>query len=208
MHNHLVQDPIYIIRAFGAYFIAMIIVRIMGKRSIGELGPFDFVLMASIGDILAFIVLEKKVPFHDGVLVLITLGILEVGLSKLTLKSRKMAKIIEGGPTYLIRDGKVIEENLNKENISKDDITKELRKHGISNICEVKEGIIESCGKFTVILKEEEEPIKRKDIEIFGEGESSKYLDRRFSQMGKEIDRLNESINNLIIEIRNIKNKE
>ena len=203
MHNHLAVDPIYMLRAFGGYFVTLLIVRIMGKRSIGELGPFDFVLMASIGDVMAFMMVERKVPFHDGVLVIATLASLELILSKITIKSQKMAKIIEGEPTVLIEGGKLIRENLEKEKISYDDVRKELRGYGIEDESVVEKLTIESCGQFSVILKEEEEPVKKKDLRIYGEGKTSEYIDERFSQVRKEIDRLNTTINNLIIELRN-----
>lgn len=189
MHNHFIQDPVYILRAAGGYFLTLIIVRIMGKRSIGELGPFDFVLMASIGDIMAFVVLERKTPFHQGAIIMGTLAIIEIILSKLTLKNKKIALIIEGRPTKLIEDGKLIEENMRKEKISYYDIRKELRDHGITDESQVKVGTIESCGKITVILKEEDDVVNNKDFK-------------------KEIDKLNKTINNLIIEIREQKIKE
>lgn len=183
MHSHLIQDPVYILRAFGGYFLTLVIVRIMGKRSIGELGPFDFVLMTSIGDIMAFTVLERETPFHQGAIIMATLAIIEIILSKVTLRNKKIAVIIEGRPTKLIEDGKLVEENMKKEKISYYDIRKELRDHGITNESQVKVGTIESCGKITVILKEEEDVVSNKDFQ-------------------KEIDKLNKTINNLIIEIR------
>ncbi|AFS77932.1 hypothetical protein DUF421 [Gottschalkia acidurici 9a] len=203
MHNHLSIDPIYMLRAFGGYFVTLLIVRIMGKRSIGELGPFDFVLMASIGDVMAFMMVERKVPFHDGVLVIATLASLELILSKITIKSQKMAKIIEGEPTVLIEGGKLIRENLEKEKISYEDVRKELRGYGLEDESVVEKMTIESCGQFSVILKEEEGPVTKKDLGIHGEGKTSQYIDERFSQVEKEINRLNTTINNLIIELRN-----
>lgn len=204
MHNHLVEDPIYILRAVGGYFITLLIVRIMGKRSIGELGPFDFVLMASIGDVMAFMMVEKKVPFHDGVIVIAILAAIEILLSKITLKSQTMAKIIEGEPTNLIENGEIVRENLEREKISNEDVMKELRGHGIEDISQVKRGTIESCGKFTVIINEEEEPITRKNLGIHGDGKTSQYMDERFSQVRDEINRLNTTLNNLIIEVRKL----
>ncbi|MGF7060750.1 DUF421 domain-containing protein [Brassicibacter mesophilus] len=208
MHNHLIQDPIYLIRAIGGYFVALIIVRIMGKRSIGELGAFDFVLMTGIGHIMSSVALERKVPFHDGVLVLITLAVLEIFLSYLTYKSRKLGKLIEGKPTYLIDEGNVLEKNLKKEKINMYDMRQELRKYGIDNENDVKKALIEACGKFTAVLKDAEEPLRRKDLGIYSEGDSPQYLDKRFAEVRKEIDRLNVSLNNLIIEVRKISNKE
>lgn len=196
MHNHLIQDPAYILRAFGGYFLTLIIVRIMGKRSIGELGPFDFVLMASIGDIMAFIVLERDTPFHQGAIILSTLAIIEIILSKVTLKNKKMAILIEGAPTKLIEDGKLIKKNMSKEKISYYDVKKELRNHGVTDESMVEVATIESCGKFTVVLKEEGDTVINKDFKS------------EFGKVKKDIEKLNKTLDNLIIEIRRIQDKE
>ncbi len=183
MHIHLLQDPIYILRAFGGYFLTLVIVRIMGKRSIGEMGPFDFVLMTSIGDLMAFTVLERETPFHQGAIIMATLAFIEIILSRVTLKSKKLAVLIEGRPTKLIEDGELIQDNMDKEKISLYDIRKELRDSGIIDESQVKVATIESCGKVTVVLKEEDSGVSNRDFK-------------------KEIDKLNKTINNLIIEIR------
>ena len=196
MHNHLLQDPVYILRAVGGYFLTLIIVRVMGKRSIGELGPFDFVLMASIGDIMAFLVLEKETPFHQGAIILATLASVEIILSKLTLKNKKMAILIEGRPTKLIEDGKLIKENMKKEKISDYDMKKELRDHGIVDQSMVDVATIESCGKITVVLKDEDDAV------------TNKHFKSEFGNVKEEIDKLNKSLDNLIIEIRRKENKE
>lgn len=190
MHSHLIQDPVYILRAFGGYFLTLIIVRIMGKRSIGELGPFDFVLMASIGDIMAFIVLERETPFHQGAIILATLAGIEILLSRLTLNSKKMAVLIEGRPTKLIEHGKVIEANMKKEKISDYDIKKELRNHGVTDKSMVDIATIESCGKITVVLKDENDVVTNKDFK------------KEFGKIKKDIDKLNKTLDNLIIEIK------
>lgn len=196
MHNHLIQDPVYILRAVGGYFLTLIVVRVMGKRSIGELGPFDFVLMASIGDIMAFLILERETPFHQGAIILATLASVEIILSKLTLKNKKMAILIEGRPTKLIEDGKLIKENMKKEKISDYDIKKELRDHGILDMTMIDVATIESCGKITVVLKDEDDTV------------TNKYFKSEFGNVKKEIDKLNKSLDNLIIEIRRKENKE
>lgn len=196
MHSHLIEDPAYILRAFGGYFLTLIIVRIMGKRSIGELGPFDFVLMASIGDIMAFLVLERDTPFHQGAIILATLAATEIVLSKITFKSEKMAIMIEGRPTKLIEDGKLMREDMKKEKISDYDVKKELRNYGITDATMVESATIEACGKFTVVLKDDDDTLIKKDFKS------------DFGEMRKEIDKLNKNLENLAIEIRRKDNKE
>lgn len=196
MHSHLIEDPAYILRGFGGYFLTLIIVRIMGKRSIGELGPFDFVLMASIGDIMAFLVLERDTPFHQGAIILATLAATEIILSKITFKSEKMALMIEGRPTKLIEDGKLMRDKMKKEKISDYDVKKELRNYGITDEKMVESATIEACGKFTVVLKEDADTLMNKDFKS------------DFGKMRKDMDKLNKNLENLAREIRRKDNKE
>lgn len=196
MHIHLIEDPAYIFRAFGGYFLTLITVRIMGKRSIGELGPFDFVLMASIGDIMAFLVLERDTPFHQGAIILGTLAATEIILSKITFRSKKMALMIEGRPTKLIENGKVIKENMKKEKITDYDIKKELRNYGVTDQTTVESATIEACGKFTVVLMDDFDTLMNKDFES------------NFNNMRNDIDKLSKNLENLAMEIRRTDNKE
>lgn len=196
MHIHLIEDPAYIFRAFGGYFLTLITVRIMGKRSIGELGPFDFVLMASIGDIMAFLVLERDTPFHQGAIILATLAATEIMLSKITFRSKKMALMIEGRPTKLIEDGKIIKENMKKEKITDYDIKKELRNYGVTDQTTVESATIEACGKFTVVLKDDFDTVANKDF------------NNNLYEIKNDIDKLSRNLENLAIEIRRTDNKE
>ena len=145
---------------------------------------------------MAFLVLERDTPFHQGAIILATLAIIEIVLSKVTFKNKKLAVIIEGRPTKLIEDGKLIEENMEKEKISEYDVKKELRNHGIKDKSVVDVATIEACGKFTVVVKDEEDTISNKD---FGSD---------FGKMKKDIDKLNKNLEDLIVEIRRKENKE
>lgn len=151
------------IRPIAIYIAALALVRILGKRALGQLSLFDLVIMAGIGDVIVVIALERQIPFEKGLFMLGLLGGLELFLSKLTYRSRFFARLLEGKPTLLIKDGVLIEQNLAKEHISRSDLRQELRKLGVANIAHVAQGILEACGKFSVILKDEKDecPILR-----------------------------------------------
>jgi uncharacterized membrane protein YcaP (DUF421 family) len=138
------------------YLAALIVVRIMGKRALGELSLFDFVIMVGIGDVIVVVGLEQQVSLTRGLLILVWLGILEFGLSLLTFRSRFFSRLVEGTPTLLIKDGVIDEANLAKEHISRADLYQELRKQGVSQVSQVSRAILEACGKFSVILKDDQ----------------------------------------------------
>ena len=81
-----------------------------------------------------------------------------------SLKSHTLSDLITGKPVLLIDEGRIIKKNLAREKFNVDDLLQELRKQGIRDIDEVDKGILESCGKFSVILREEDEPVSRRDL--------------------------------------------
>jgi uncharacterized membrane protein YcaP (DUF421 family) len=153
----------WVLRPIAIYIAALALVRILGKRALGQLSLFDLVIMAGIGDVIVVIALEREIPFEKGLFILGLLGGLELFLSKLTFQSPFFARLLEGKPTLLIKDGVLIEQNLAKEHISRSDLRQELRKLGVANLSQVAQGVLEACGNFSVILKDEQDecPILR-----------------------------------------------
>jgi len=154
----------FVVRAAVMYFMALIMVRLLGKRALGELGPFDFVVMTGVGHTVVSIALDKSIPFYEGVIILSTLAGLEYIMSYISLKSQSLSNIITGKPVVLIDNGRIIKENLAREKFNVDDLLQELRKQGIRDVDEVEKGVLESCGGFSVIIKEEDEPVSRRDL--------------------------------------------
>lgn len=157
---------VYVMRAMAMYLVALIVIRLMGKRALGELGLFDFVVMTGVGHILTSVALDQSIPFYEGVAVLITLASLEYGVAFLSIKSQKLNRVIQGSPVIMIKNGKIIKENLGKEKFNVDDLMQELRKQGVRDVNEVETGILEPSGGFSVIIRGEDEPISRGELGI------------------------------------------
>jgi uncharacterized membrane protein YcaP (DUF421 family) len=157
----------YAFRAAVMYFMALIMVRVLGKRALGELGPFDFVVMTGVGHTVVSIALDQSIPFIEGVGVLGTLAFLEWLMCYLGLKNQKLSNLITGTPVVLIEDGRIIKENLAKEKFNVDDLMQELRKQGIPDIDMVEKGVLESCGGFSVILRSGDEPLTKRDLGVY-----------------------------------------
>lgn len=154
----------FALRAAGMYFLALLMIRVLGKRALGELGPFDFVVMTGVGHTVVSVALDKSIPYYEGIVILFTLAILEYLMGFLALKSQRFSDLLTGHPVVLIDNGRIIKENLAREKFNIDDLLQELRKKGISDVDEVHKGILESCGGFTAILKEEDQPVSRRDL--------------------------------------------
>lgn len=156
----------FALRIAGMYFLALLMIRLLGKRALGELGPFDFVIMTGVGDTVISVALDRSMPFYDGIIVLATLAFLEYTINYVSIKNGKLSNVLTGKPVVLIDNGKVLKKNLLQEKFNLDDLMQELRKKGIRDVNEVERAILESCGGFSVVLKEDEEPVKRKDLGI------------------------------------------
>lgn len=154
----------FALRAAGMYFLALLMIRVLGKRALGELGPFDFVVMTGVGHTVVSVALDKSIPYYEGIVILLTLAVLEYLMGFLALKSQRFSDLLTGRPVVLIDNGRIIKENLAREKFNIDDLLQELRKKGISDVDEVHKGILESCGGFTAILKEEDQPVSRRDL--------------------------------------------
>ncbi|NLG85341.1 MAG: DUF421 domain-containing protein [Firmicutes bacterium] len=145
----------YLLRPVAVYFAALATVRLMGKRALGQLSLFDLVIMVGIGEIVVLVGLERKVSLLDGLLMLGLLGGLEVFLSALAFRWRWFARLLEGEPTVLVHEGRLLRPNLRREHISLRDLRQELRKKGLEDYQEAKEVVLEACGKISVIPREE-----------------------------------------------------
>ncbi len=156
----------FALRVAGMYFLALIMIRLLGKRALGELGPFDFVVMTGVGDTVISTALDRSIPYYEGIVVLATLAVLEYSMGYLSLKNGRLSNLITGVPVVLIDDGKIIRKNLAREKFNIDDLMQELRRRGVRNIKDVDKGILESCGGFSVILKPEKEAVSKEDLGI------------------------------------------
>lgn len=156
----------FALRVAGMYFLALIMIRLLGKRALGELGPFDFVVMTGVGDTVISTALDRTIPYYEGIVVLLTLAVLEYFMGYIGLKNGRLSNLITGVPVVLIDKGKIIKKNLAREKFNVDDLMQELRRQGVRNIQDVDKGILESCGGFSVILKPEREAVSKEDFGI------------------------------------------
>ena len=113
------------------FFIALIVVRLMGNRTVGQLSPFDFVIMVGIGDIIVSAAMDPNQSIFRGLEGLLALLILQQGIGYLSLKSPLLRKWFEGTPVTLIQDGEIIKENFKKTQFNFDDLRQELHRQGL-----------------------------------------------------------------------------
>lgn len=155
------------LRTAVMFMVALVIVRLMGNRTIGQMTPFDYVILVGIGDIVASVALDTQERLWSGAEALLMLLILNFGLSYFSLKNRRFRQMIEGTAIEVIKDGQLIRQNLSKAHFNNDDLKQEMHKLGmdLEQIKNVKQAWLEGCGHFTVIKKQEAEPITLQDMQ-------------------------------------------
>lgn len=157
---------IVLFRAIVLYFIVVFIMRIMGKRQIGQLQPFELVIALMVSELAAMPMQNTSIPLFHGIIPIITLLVLQVLISTLQLKSETARSVFCGKPSILIEKGKINIKELNNNRLNLNDLLEELRLKDYYNIEDIEFAILETGGQISVIPKSDLEPATRKDLNV------------------------------------------
>lgn len=153
-------------RAIVLYIIVLIVMRLMGKREIGQLQPFELAISIMIADLAATPMAESGVPITNGIMPILGLLVMHLIISMINIKSTKAREIICGKPSLLIFRGKIDQKVLKKERFTINELEERLRDNNIFNIGDVEYAILETSGQVTVIPKPNKRPATPEDFNI------------------------------------------
>lgn len=162
-------------RAIVLYIIVLIVMRLMGKREIGQMQPFELAISIMIADLAATPMAETGIPITNGIMPILGLLVMHLVISMINLKSTKAREIICGKPSILIFRGKVDEKVLKRERFTINELEERLRDNNIFNIGDVEYAILETSGQITVIPKPEKRNVVVKDFNLEPEYEGISY---------------------------------
>ena len=162
-------------RAIVLYIIVLIVMRLMGKREIGQLQPFELAISIMIADLASLPMTETGVPISNGIIPILGLLVMHLVISMLNMKSTKIREIICVKPSILIFRGKVDEKVLKKERFTINELEERLRDNNIFNIGDVEYAVLETSGKVTVIPKPNKRPTTPEDFNIESKYEGIPY---------------------------------
>lgn len=134
------------------FFTLFIMVRISGKRTLAKLNAFDFIVTVTLGSTLSSVILAK-VTLIEGAVALMLIIILQYLLAWLARKSETMEKVINSKPSLLYYDGRYLEDEMNRDGITKEEIRAEVRNFRLENMEDVKAVVLELNGEMSVIKK-------------------------------------------------------
>lgn len=142
-------------RTLFFYFYVLILYRIMGKREVGELGIVDLIVSILIANIVAISIENLDHTILESIIPIFILMILEIGLAFISVKSRKVRYFLEGKPSVIIKDGKLVYKEMMRQRYNLDDLLMELRNNSIPSIEDVSYAVLESNGKLSIFKKDD-----------------------------------------------------
>jgi len=140
-----------VLRAIVIFGFVLLLTRIIGKRELGSLQPFDLILLIVLGDALQQGLTQDDYSLTGAILVVGTIAVLQVCVSWLSYRFPRTRPLLEGEPLVIVQDGKVIERNLKRERLTVDEITEAARKQQIAHLAEIRFAVLETDGEISFI---------------------------------------------------------
>ncbi len=153
-----------IYRTFIIYLAVLLVMRLMGKREVGQLSTFDLVVAIMIAEVAVFSLEDLSVPLYIGLIPVFILVGMEILISYLCLHSRFIRGIIEGSPSVLIAGGKIMEREMRRQRYNMNDLLGQLREQNVFNIADVEYAILETTGALSVITKTSKRAVNPGDL--------------------------------------------
>ena len=163
------------IRAIILYIIVLVVMRMMGKREIGQLQPFELAISIMIADLASIPMADTGIPITNGIIPILGLLVMHLVISILNIKSIRAREIICGKPSILIYRGKIDEQVLKKERFTINELQERLRGNNVVNLGDVEYAILETSGEVTVIQKPNKRNTTPEDFNIMPDYEGISY---------------------------------
>ena len=163
------------IRSILLYIIVLIVMRLMGKREIGQLQPFELAISIMIADLASTPMADAGIPITNGIIPILALLVMHLVISMINIKSIKARAILCGKPSILIYRGRIDEKMLKKERFTVNELEERLRGNNVVNIGDVEYAILETSGQITVIQKPEKKNVTIEDLKLKPEYEGMAY---------------------------------
>lgn len=154
------------LRTLFLYLLLITVMRILGKKQVGQLDPTEFVVVLLLSELAAVSMQDINLPLMNCIVPIITLLCIEIFFSVLEMKSKKLRDIMQGNPVVIVSEGKLLKNSLKATRYNIDDVMQELRLAGYSDIREIETAVLENSGSISVIPKSANRPLTPQDINI------------------------------------------
>ena len=153
-------------RTVVLYLVLIAVIRLMGKRQIGQMEPSEFVVTMLVANLASIPMQEAAIPLYSGLVPILTVLGLELVLSGASLRSIRLRKLLCGKPVILIEHGKILQGNLRKTRVTLDELSGHLREKDVLDISQVQYAILETNGNLSVFPYPAHRPASAKDAGI------------------------------------------
>ena len=160
---------IVFVRTLIIYFALVLIMRILGKRQLGEMELSEFVVAALIADLASHPLQDIGIPMINGLVPIVTLFCCEVLISGVAMKNIRLRALLFGKPSMLVEKGKIKQHEMKKNRFTTDELMEELRNQGYLDISAVEYAVLETDGRLSVIPYPSESPVKPSQLKIEAE---------------------------------------
>jgi uncharacterized membrane protein YcaP (DUF421 family) len=143
-----------VLRAIVVFAFLMVLTRVIGRRELSSLQPFDLILLIVLGDAVQQGLTQDDYSLTGALLAVGTIALCQVLVSYVSYRFPRTRKVIEGIPIIVIQDGKPIEDNLKRERLDVDDLAESARQQGIAQLTDVQWAVLETTGKISFIKKD------------------------------------------------------
>ncbi|MFB3917957.1 MAG: DUF421 domain-containing protein [Terriglobales bacterium] len=147
-----------VLRTAAIYGVILVGVRLSGKREVGQMTPFDLTLLLLLSNAVQNAMTGPDTSLAGGVAAALTLLLMNYGVAEASGWNRRFRKLVQGTPTLLIHDGKLIEAHLAREHVSVDELERAVREHGIAHLREVALAVLEVDGSISVLKYDDIDP--------------------------------------------------
>jgi len=154
------------VRTMILYSVLIAVVRLMGKRQIGQLEPSEFVVAMLVADLAAIPMQDGAISLLNGLVPILTVLAMELILSGLSMRSIRLRKLLCGKPVILIENGKINQRNLKRTQVTLDELSGHLRQKDVLDIQAVQYAILETDGNLSVFPYPSELPASARDAKI------------------------------------------
>lgn len=140
-----------VIRAVIIYAVVFALTRALGRRELSTLQPFDLILLIVIGDLIQSGVTQNDLSVTGVLLVVCTIGILQVLTSYLSFRFRRVRSVLQGEPIVLVDNGHLIDRNMRRERLTLDDLAEKARLNEIASVDDIRWAVLETNGEISFI---------------------------------------------------------
>ena len=142
------------VRAVVGFFLIFLLTRVLGRRELSSLEPFDLILLVVIGDLMQQGITQADNSVTGVVIVTVTIALLQVGVSYVSFRFRRLRPLLAGEPVVIVQDGRLLESNLRRERLTVEEVAEEARMQKIASLEDVQWAMLETTGKISFIPKQ------------------------------------------------------